>query len=585
MRAPASLLLTCLVVACGNSSSSTSSSAQGGIGTGGLAASPAVGGYFEGGSGADTGGAGDVPGAGDSAAGATGGRTGGTGSATAGGAFGGVPPTGGASQGGTTAGGAGTEDGGATSPGGTSSGGSPPDPCTSRTLAGEANAAEPGVLASCDALWWAGYESLEWTDAWGLAWGPSPASNHALTTDHRLHGEQSARVTYHAPGSGPEDANGYGPDDGVQYLMRFANLTPAVSALDEAYLRYYVRFDPGFDFVLGGKLPGLVGGEANTGGDVPNGTDGWSARMMWRAGGKVVQYVYHPEIAEYGEDMDWSQGGQRYFAPGKWHCVETQILMNSVIDGAGQHDGVVRSWFDGDLALERTNVRFRDVDTLKIDGLYFSTFFGGSDATWAPAENQGAQFDNFVVSRAPIGCCAECDLGDYVPVDPQPAITITSSELIFDGEQAAWTPGSWNNGGTYDFTHADQNHTNGGSACAAVELAPGVWDATYFDKGSDADLSERTHLVFWAMASSAEVEFRVQFRGGANSADVVVNGSPSWFAEGWQVGEWQRVVIPLEDFDLTSTVDSVYFRSNSDASPATPRFYLDDVALVTATTG
>ena len=50
---------------------------------------------------------------------------------------------------------------------------------------------------------------------------------------------------------------------------------------DELYLTYRVRFADEFNFVKGGKLPGLVGGEANTGGRVPTGRDGWSARMMW----------------------------------------------------------------------------------------------------------------------------------------------------------------------------------------------------------------------------------------------------------------------------------------------------------------
>ena len=49
------------------------------------------------------------------------------------------------------------------------------------------------------------------------------------------------------------------------------------------------------DFVKGGKLPGLFGGEGNTGGGIPTGMDGFSARMMWRGSGRVVQYVYYPD--------------------------------------------------------------------------------------------------------------------------------------------------------------------------------------------------------------------------------------------------------------------------------------------------
>jgi hypothetical protein len=163
---------------------------------------------------------------------------------------------------------------------------------------------------------------------------------------------------------------------------------------DELWCAYDVRFPSDFNFVKGGKLPGLVGGAANTGGDKPTGRDGWSARMMWRTGGHVVQYVYHPDQpTEYGEDFLWNLGGQRVFRPGTWHRVQHRIVMNR----PGQRDGIVQGWFDGVLALDRQNVRFRDVDTFSIDAFYFSTFFGGSDDTWAPAKDEHVDFDLFVV--------------------------------------------------------------------------------------------------------------------------------------------------------------------------------------------
>jgi len=116
-----------------------------------------------------------------------------------------------------------------------------------------------------------------------------------------------------------------------------------------------------------------------------------------------------------------------------------------------------------------------------------------------------------------------------------------------------------------------------------VQFAPGVWDAVYWNKGSDIVFSTRTHVVLWVMPSSVDVHFRVQLRGAANSSDVVVNGSPIWFAQGWQVGQWQRVVIPLEDFDIgANTMNSIYVRSNSDSDPAAPQFYVDDIQVVTA---
>jgi hypothetical protein len=40
------------------------------------------------------------------------------------------------------------------------------------------------------------------------------------------------------------------------------------------------------------------------------------------------------------------------------------------------------------------------VPQLRIRGLFFSTFFGGSDTTWATPVDQAADFANFTVSRS-----------------------------------------------------------------------------------------------------------------------------------------------------------------------------------------
>jgi hypothetical protein len=175
---------------------------------------------------------------------------------------------------------------------------------------------------------------------------------------------------------------------GAQWKMNFG------TRYSELSCAYDVRFAPGFDFVKGGKLPGLAGGAANSGGEKPTGRDGWSARMMWRTGGAVVQYVYHvDQPTEFGEDFSWNVGGQRYFSPGTWHRVEHRIVINR----PGQRDGVVQGWFDGTLALDRRDVRFRDVETFAIDLFYFSTFFGGSDPTWAASKDERIDFDRFVI--------------------------------------------------------------------------------------------------------------------------------------------------------------------------------------------
>lgn len=224
-------------------------------------------------------------------------------------------------------------------------------------------------------------------DALAAGWmGASPSTGvregrASVVEGNEAREGRSLRVLYPAGGVSSQPS-------GAQWKM-------GVGRHDELYCAYAVRFAPGFDFVKGGKLPGLAGGAANTGGNKPTGKDGWSARMMWRAGGEVVQYVYHvdqPTI--YGEDFQWDLGGQRYFRPGAWHRVEHRIVINT----PGQRDGVVQGWFDGVQALDRRNVRFRDVDAFAIDAFYFSTFFGGSDPTWAAVKDEFVYFDQFTVA-------------------------------------------------------------------------------------------------------------------------------------------------------------------------------------------
>lgn len=170
---------------------------------------------------------------------------------------------------------------------------------------------------------------------------------------------------------------------------------PLGGSFERMTLSYRIRFTGDFDFVKGGKLPGLIGGTGNTGGSIPDGTDGWSARMMWRTDGAIVQYVYHPDQpGGYGEDLPWSSDGEPvHFEPDRWYTLRHEIIMNT----PGEYDGVIRTWLDGEPALVMTEMRFRDVDTFAIDTLYFSTFFGGGSSSWATTRDEVIWFDDFEV--------------------------------------------------------------------------------------------------------------------------------------------------------------------------------------------
>lgn len=171
---------------------------------------------------------------------------------------------------------------------------------------------------------------------------------------------------------------------------------------EELYLSYDVMFDENFEWVYGGKIPGLAGGpKDHSGGNNPDGTTGWMGRMMWREDGKAVTYMY---TYDYGystgaKDMRWDDGPSRHrqFDRGKWHTVELYYKMNT----PGKSNGVHKAWFDGELAVDRT-LGYRTTDAIKVDTFVMSTFYGGGSAKWAPQYGHYVYFDNFVVSTTPI---------------------------------------------------------------------------------------------------------------------------------------------------------------------------------------
>ncbi len=158
---------------------------------------------------------------------------------------------------------------------------------------------------------------------------------------------------------------------------------------------YRAKFNPGFEWMLGGKMPGLVGGSAPTG--CVSDTNGMSARYMWQANGGARLYLYYaskPASLPCGDGIAWSP--LHDFAPsGEWHTLRQHIRLNTTFAPA---NGIVEIWFDGKPVLRRTNVLFRKNASAKwsIDGIYFSTFFGGPDKTaYRPKKAVRVLYDDF----------------------------------------------------------------------------------------------------------------------------------------------------------------------------------------------
>lgn len=202
-----------------------------------------------------------------------------------------------------------------------------------------------------------------------------------------------------------------GPNDNDTPACAGQIIQPLPRTADTMWNAYDIFFEDGFEFQLGGKLPGLCGGKCYTGNAMPQTGDGWSARIMWRKGGNAVQLIYFMgQASEYGDDFKWDLGGtqtQKQFTTGIWHRIVNKVTMNTIsTPGNGDKNGRVQAWLDGELALDIDTLRLRDYDTVHVDKFYLSTFHGGSSAEWAPTHDCFIRFDNFAVSTDSIAVTA-----------------------------------------------------------------------------------------------------------------------------------------------------------------------------------
>lgn len=195
---------------------------------------------------------------------------------------------------------------------------------------------------------------------------------------------KALRIAYPQGSVGPSEGGG-------QFLV---SLPPS----EELWFSYRMMMGEGFDFNLGGKLPGLTsGGGRYTGGRIPTEGDGWSARYMWRRGGRIGVYAYYVDMpGPWGQTFVLDEAAT--INPGEWHRITQRVKVNT----PGESDGALEVWFDGEKVLSIEDLRWRVGEQGVIDSLFFSTFHGGNTEDWAPSVDSFAYFDDFIVSKTPL---------------------------------------------------------------------------------------------------------------------------------------------------------------------------------------
>jgi hypothetical protein len=181
-------------------------------------------------------------------------------------------------------------------------------------------------------------------------------------------------------------AGTYGPGNGIVVGI------PLPRAVNEATIRYSLRFPANFDWSMGGKLPGLSGVAPGTSWTLPAGGQrdpnnaGWSGRLMWlgkrayaHVGAKpneISSYVYHPGQADaYGDNEWWNKAAPA----GTKFAVTQHVVMNT----PGRANGVLEAWLGNVKVIDRHDYVFRTRTDVKINWLMWSIFRGGNDSRWA----------------------------------------------------------------------------------------------------------------------------------------------------------------------------------------------------------
>jgi hypothetical protein len=112
---------------------------------------------------------------------------------------------------------------------------------------------------------------------------------------------------------------------------------------------------------------------------------------MWRSSGAGELYLYSPDRTARCGDSIRSEAWT--FPVGRWITIQQQIEL------AHDHNegDTVRIWMNGAMVLEQKGLRLRETPAVGIAGLLFSTFFGGSDSSWASPIDQYADFADFTI--------------------------------------------------------------------------------------------------------------------------------------------------------------------------------------------
>ncbi|MEZ6067062.1 MAG: hypothetical protein R3B90_15485 [Planctomycetaceae bacterium] len=192
------------------------------------------------------------------------------------------------------------------------------------------------------------------------------------------------------------EATYLGQQDGSK---RIIVTQPLLQSATECTLCYDVQFQPGFQFVNGGRLHG-IGPDNRVAGEASNDPDAWCARVRFRGDGTLQTSLFHQDQRQTAGDRG-VKVKDFPLLPGRFYAVSLHVKLNDPEEA----NGFTRLYVNGTLVEERTEIRFREVggEKTEIRHLMFNTFHDGHTRESAPRNPDGsyrqcrAVFDNLAV--------------------------------------------------------------------------------------------------------------------------------------------------------------------------------------------
>ncbi|WP_299249551.1 polysaccharide lyase [uncultured Aquimarina sp.] len=251
-----------------------------------------------------------------------------------------------------------------------------------------------------------------------------------------------------------------------------------LSGNDTYTLEYRVKFDNGFDWRLGGKLPGLAGGSAPQGGGIPSDGSGFSTRYMWRPNGRLVVYAYYKDQTNFYGD-DWNVGLN--FQTGIWYTLKQTVTVNT----GNNANGRVEVWVNGEKKIDKNGLRLMSQEN-SVNRILFDTFMGGNDPSWSPDHTQYLRMDDF-----------KCFKGRGT--EPLPGVTKGSIEI--------------------EYNYKSRNDTGGNGIISPSNFNPGASGGEYVGLSDTNDELSTTFKI----SERGQYKLRLRVRTGEQPGGSTTN--------------------------------------------------------------